>query len=478
MEVVVSDRTGPRAAARAGRARRGAAPCFAAFAIAAVPATSLRAELPAWSAPQVQARSGGPTPFNLPAGSAFTSGTPAIGTNGQVAFRLITVGTTGVAGLWAGADGAGEVVHQAPDSDPVVTDPGINAFGQVVFDQYDLFASDGLHRYDPTSEKVVVAVAPGGPLGIQTFGSPQINDAGTIGFRAALSGGQAHVVVSSGVQTVLAGTPNVVPGSPYSFLFTPSLDNHGRIASKVQRASGGNEIRIFVAGAPSIPIAADAAASAGSAYAGFDNGVSLTDSGRVAFIASLVGGGRGVFLSDGAVTVEIARVGDGVVSEIEFFSPSANAAGLVAFRGRDANGLRAIFVGDGTSLVRAIGDRSPVPTDLGPGQISRPDTAPVFGGNPRINARGDLAFNASVAPLGNSSASWGTAIVVMRAEPPAIPGDLDGDGAVTGADLAILLSAWGPCGDCAKCPADLDGDCMVGGADLSIQLANWESPVL
>ncbi len=57
--------------------------------------------------------------------------------------------------------------------------------------------------------------------------------------------------------------------------------------------------------------------------------------------------------------------------------------------------------------------------------------------------------------------------------PIELPGDLDGDGVVTGADLAILLSAWGPCGDCAKCPADLDGDCTVGGADLSIQLANW-----
>ena len=61
----------------------------------------------------------------------------------------------------------------------------------------------------------------------------------------------------------------------------------------------------------------------------------------------------------------------------------------------------------------------------------------------------------------------------MAAKPRAVPGDLDGDGVVTGADLAILLSAWGPCGDCAKCPADLDGDCAVGGADLSIQLANW-----
>ena len=52
-------------------------------------------------------------------------------------------------------------------------------------------------------------------------------------------------------------------------------------------------------------------------------------------------------------------------------------------------------------------------------------------------------------------------------------GDLDGDGSVGPADLAILLGSWGPCGDCGDCPADLDGDCTVGAADLAILLGNW-----
>lgn len=53
------------------------------------------------------------------------------------------------------------------------------------------------------------------------------------------------------------------------------------------------------------------------------------------------------------------------------------------------------------------------------------------------------------------------------------PGDLNQDGAVNGADLGLLLAAWGPCGDCADCPADLDGDCAVTGADLGVLLSNW-----
>lgn len=54
-----------------------------------------------------------------------------------------------------------------------------------------------------------------------------------------------------------------------------------------------------------------------------------------------------------------------------------------------------------------------------------------------------------------------------------IPGDLDGSGAVDGADLAILLGEWGVCPDCDDCAADLDGNCEVDGADLAILLGNW-----
>lgn len=50
-----------------------------------------------------------------------------------------------------------------------------------------------------------------------------------------------------------------------------------------------------------------------------------------------------------------------------------------------------------------------------------------------------------------------------------IIGDLNNDGIVDGADLAILLGAWGSTDPIA----DLSGDGEVGGADLSILLGNW-----
>jgi hypothetical protein len=50
-------------------------------------------------------------------------------------------------------------------------------------------------------------------------------------------------------------------------------------------------------------------------------------------------------------------------------------------------------------------------------------------------------------------------------------GDLTLDGDVNGADLGILLGAWGPCN--GACLADLDDDGFVSGADLGILLGAW-----
>lgn len=53
---------------------------------------------------------------------------------------------------------------------------------------------------------------------------------------------------------------------------------------------------------------------------------------------------------------------------------------------------------------------------------------------------------------------------------PAKPIDLTADGAVNAADLALLLGAWGSCGDCA---ADYDCSGTIDAADLSILLGAW-----
>ncbi len=53
------------------------------------------------------------------------------------------------------------------------------------------------------------------------------------------------------------------------------------------------------------------------------------------------------------------------------------------------------------------------------------------------------------------------------------PGDLNGDGAIDGADQGLLFAAWGPQSPTFIHPADLNGDMVVNGEDLGLLMAEW-----
>ena len=52
------------------------------------------------------------------------------------------------------------------------------------------------------------------------------------------------------------------------------------------------------------------------------------------------------------------------------------------------------------------------------------------------------------------------------------PGNLNDDKIVNGADLALVLAAWGPCRS-VPCPADFNQDNWVDGGDLAVVLYSW-----
>ena len=52
-------------------------------------------------------------------------------------------------------------------------------------------------------------------------------------------------------------------------------------------------------------------------------------------------------------------------------------------------------------------------------------------------------------------------------------GDLNVDGVVNGADLGLLLGAWGVCPGAPGCTGDLNNDGVVNGADLGLLLGAW-----
>lgn len=91
------------------------------------------------------------------------------------------------------------------------------------------------------------------------------------------------------------------------------------------------------------------------------------------------------------------------------------------------------------------------------------------GGGTGLNPSGMLVIRA-----GDSvNQIYSIARIALGASAPACPGDFNDDGMVDGADLAVLLGAWGMCPPKGSCEADLNDDGEVNGADLAILLGNW-----
>jgi hypothetical protein len=79
---------------------------------------------------------------------------------------------------------------------------------------------------------------------------------------------------------------------------------------------------------------------------------------------------------------------------------------------------------------------------------------------------------AYVWTVGYDSGRFNDTVKVKVADIIPCPADLNGDGQVDAADLAILLGSWGPCPDCN---ADFDLDDFVDAADLAVLLGEWGS---
>jgi hypothetical protein len=204
------------------------------------------------------------------------------------------------------------------------------------------------------------------------------------------------------------------PTSPYWYLYTPSFNDQRRIAGQASLAANHDADQIIVCDDAAVctVLVEDVDADSGSPFSSFQNSVSLTNTGLVAFNAGLVGGGSGVFLTDGSTVTTIATTAMTEISAIDYFPPRANDHGQVVFRAFDDAGLLAVFVGDGSGLVKVATEHDVVPTDLGDGRIDQHDGSVVLGGAPDINNSGDVAFIASLTPADNNQIEWGSGLFI------------------------------------------------------------------
>ena len=212
------------------------------------------------------------------------------------------------------------------------------------------------------------------------FGTPAINNGGTVAFGATFDvGGRGGFFISDGtdITTVFKETDN----NPYSFVFRggPSINNKGTLAfgagigrftESILTGRGGPVTTIFTYGSP---------------ITGLDS-PSINDEGTVAFARRFIFGDEGIFTSSGgplttiATFSDITKFFDEVGSpDTDFSLPSINNEGTVAFQA-SIRGSAGIFTGTGGPLTA-------IATTNGP-------FSSLF--TPSINDVGTVAFRAGL----------------------------------------------------------------------------------
>ncbi|MEM6453487.1 MAG: hypothetical protein AAF772_00195 [Acidobacteriota bacterium] len=384
-------------------------------------------------APTLQMRTNLVDGFNVPAGASANSATPAIATGGQVAVKLVIAPGEPGQGVWAGpGDGTGAIVHGAP-VDAVISDVTINPSGAIVFAQI-FSAANGLYRYDPLTG--VTAILTTQPLGASSWSSPQLDARGVVGYRASFPGNNLWLSVDDGTTAIHAVEVGLDPMSPFSFLFTPRLVPRAagarggagaavEIVGKARYGAAGmvgesqpdRIVRVDDAGIVTV-LAEDQDADPLAPFTRFDNGVAAASDGRIAFVAQRPDGARAVVRLDPdapGVFVTIADDQQMPVGAIDFFTPAVSAQGQVAFRGVDDQGLDALFIGDGTTLVRVIGEHDLIETDLGTARLDQNVPGdPIFGGGVALSDDGTIAFKAALTPPDNDQIEWGTGLFTVN----------------------------------------------------------------
>lgn len=174
-------------------------------------------------------------------------------------------------------------------------------------------------------------------------------------------------------------------------------------------------------------------------------------------------------------TVWFGAAGSGDAAGLHHFDPSSGAftvylPGATPLPSEDINAIE--IAPDGSVWAASFDDIWPYPGGLthfdgATWTTYTRETSPLLHNQTGIMKSRPVAGGYE---LWVGSSSEGVAVITLATGPTA---DLNGDGVVSGLDLAILLGQWGLCATTAACTADLDGSGSVNGLDLAILLGAW-----
>jgi hypothetical protein len=383
--------------------------------------------------------------FRLPFPSSLSSQPVALDESGGVAFRAV-LGSSPTEGIFYGDPSGGGLVVTATNTNDPVFSPTLDAFGGRIAVADAVFGGDGATVYD-TSGNVEQRYDPGGSLAVSGISGPTLSLDGAIAYRADFGFVGDRIAVDEFVGGVRTQTPVADTFSGvYSFLLTPRMNaNRQVVANTIPNVGPSRRIVRFdpVSGA----YAPFTVVETGPIYDSFVNSTGIGTDGSVSFTGRRSSDGvREVVLASpsGSLTT-IAEGGQGTISNSNLanFPPVNNANGLVAFRVEDGSGSTALYVGDGTDLVRIVKSGDLLDTDLGPiaagFNFGGTTGVQTINSNIDINDRNQIAFGAFL-----ENGTIGIFIATPEATGgPCNPADLAAPlGQLTFADIGAFVAAF------------------------------------
>ncbi|HYE62057.1 MAG TPA: hypothetical protein VD997_08670 [Phycisphaerales bacterium] len=395
----------------------------------------------------------GASGFGIPNGAELVQNDPGLDDQGNACVRYTMSGGEGIF-VWSAAEQSSRVV--VTNASALYSSSIDMLNGRIA-----LSLNDGGVELRDYNGNLLDTYPVGGTEGITgPVTRARLTTTGAIGYRGSSGGISKHIldrfVGATRVQTLLASTDGA---TPYSFLYSPTVNAGHQMASKADLRSGGAGVVRWQEGQAPVIIQA----TAGSPYNLISNGTDLNDAGQVAFFVRVAADSsfrlmRGDGTADPVVIASSEPFNPAGLVNNAFanFPPVINNNGLVAFRPNDPT--QAIYIGDGTTLVRVVGDSS---------FITLPDgTQFSLGagtGNPRTSLVGNIALNGAnqIAFIGRLSD--GSDALIIATPVPTGNGcgtsDFNGDGDFgTDQDIEAFFACIG--GNC--CPT-----CFPGGSDFN-----------
>ncbi len=371
--------------------------------------------------------------YNLPFPSSLSSQYVSIGEQGDVAIRVILAGQEGV---FYGQDGSGSIIFSAPAPVDPVWSTTLDLRNSMIAIELGGFG-DGAQLFS-TAGDLLEDFTTGGSEGVSGIGGITLASDGAVAYRGDF-GSEDKLIIDqfvdgSRIQTSIANTFS----GDYSFLFAPEMNDARQVVTNTIPEVGPSRriVRFDDMGI------ATTVAETGPGWNAFVNSTAIAQNGDVAFTARQTANSMWVVNKwDGATTTPIVAGDDESIQNgsLTNFPPVINSNGWVAFRASDvANDATAIWVGDGTQLVKIIEYDQMIETDLGMLPLGFDfgglDGKQVTSGVIDINDNGQIAFSAF---LRNGTVGVFVATPVTGCQP-----DLNDDGVLDFFDISAFLTAF------------------------------------